>query len=80
MCSTVTMEKIKCYRVVVEGITSYAIQGINLREKVESFVRSNFNSKEVKKVTGKICNLKNGQVEIIFCGAKSDLNKMSQAE
>jgi acylphosphatase len=65
--------KISCTRILLEGITSYAIQGINLREKVEGYVRSNLSNG----VRGRISNLKNGQVEIIFCGKPSELNKLS---
>jgi hypothetical protein len=31
--------KIPCTRITLEGITSYAIQGVNLREKVERYVK-----------------------------------------
>ena len=65
------MGKMKCNRVIIEGSTSYAIQGINLREKTEEYVKTHLNVNKIK-VKGKICNLKNGQVEIIFCGEKSD--------
>jgi acylphosphatase len=61
------MDKVKCNRIIIEGITSYAIKGINLREKTEEYVRTRINSGKIK-VKGKISNLKNGHVEIIFCG------------
>jgi acylphosphatase len=64
--------KIPCTRILLEGITSYAIQGINLREKVEGYVKTNLRSR----VRGRISNLKNGQVEIIFCGKQSELKKL----
>jgi acylphosphatase len=65
------MKKIACRRVVLEGFTSYAIQGRNFREKIEELVRTKFNTDGVN-VTGKVSNLKNGQVEVIFCGKDSD--------
>src|SRR5206468_2413573 len=73
--SSLLMGKMKCIRVIIEGITSYAIQGINLREKIEKYVRTHLNTDRIK-ARGKISNLKNGQVEIIFCGEKSDLDNL----
>ena len=64
-----------CKRVIIEGDTSYSIQGINLREEVEKFVRRTINHDKIQ-VTGKISNLKNGQVEIIFCGSNNELDRI----
>jgi acylphosphatase len=69
------MNKMKCNRVIIKAITSYAIQGINLREKTEEYVRTQLNHDKIR-VKGKISNLKNGDVELIFCGKKSDLSKL----
>jgi acylphosphatase len=70
-------EKITCTRILLDGITSYAIQGINLRENIEEYVRMNIGAQGIRP-KGKISNLKNGQVEIIFCGEKSDLDKLAE--
>jgi acylphosphatase len=64
-----------CKRVIIEGHTSYSIQGVNLREQVEKFVRETINHDKIQ-VTGKISNLKNGQVEIIFCGSDNELDRI----
>jgi acylphosphatase len=68
-------EKITCTRIILEGMTSYAIQGINLRENIEEYVKTHLGS-EGQRPKGKISNLKNGQVEIIFHGERSDLDKL----
>jgi hypothetical protein len=52
------MGKIKCYRIIIEGTTSYAIQGLHLREKAEQFVRTKLDRRHGK-IRGKISNLKN---------------------
>ncbi len=67
----------RCKRVVIEGHMSNSIQGINLREEVENFVRGTINADKVV-VKGKISNLKNGQVEIIFCGSDSELDRIKE--
>jgi acylphosphatase len=64
-----------CKRVIIEGYTSYSIQGVNLREEVEKFLRRTINHDKIQ-VTGKISNLKNGQVEIIFCGSDNELERI----
>ena len=58
---------------VIEGYTSYSIQGVNLREEIEKFVTATINGDKTK-VKGRISNLKNGQVEIVFCGSDYDLD------
>ena len=62
-------------RLIVTGSTSYAIQGINLRERIEQFVRNKINHNSLR-VKGKIANLKNGKVEIVFCGKESDRKRL----
>ena len=64
-----------CKRVIIEGHTSYSIQGVNLREEVERYVRRTINYDKIQ-VTGKISNLKNGQVEMIFCGSDNELDRI----
>jgi acylphosphatase len=70
-----TSAKMLCKRIVIEGLTSNYIQGVNLRERVENFVRGTINADNVM-VKGKISNLQNGRVEIIFCGSDSDLDRI----
>jgi acylphosphatase len=62
-----------CSRIVIEGETSFSIQGVNLREDIEQFVKTPFNGKSLD-IKGKIRNLKEGKVEIICFG--SDVNKL----
>jgi acylphosphatase/predicted metal-dependent hydrolase len=64
-----------CKRVIIEGHTSYSIQGVNLREEIEKFVRRTINHDKIQ-VTDNLSNLKNGQVEIIFCGPANELNRI----
>lgn len=70
------MKNKTCKRLIVQGVTSYSIQAVNFREKIEEFVRINFNAQSIKAL-GRISNLKSGEVEIVFCSSKkTDLDQL----
>ena len=57
----------KCYRITIEGRTSFGIQGINLRERIEQTIKHPKDGKALD-VNGRVRNLKDGRVEIICIG------------
>lgn len=63
----------KCYRIIIKGSTTSSIQGINLREKIEKFVKTPIDGVRLD-IKGKVRNLKNGNVEITCFG--SDVQKL----
>ena len=56
-----------CKLIIIEGITSSSIQGVNLRERIEKFVKTPVAEKRLD-IKGKVRNLKNGKVEVICFG------------
>jgi acylphosphatase len=59
--------KSNCKRIILECYTSFSVQGVNLREEVEKFVREPREGK-VLEIKGRVRNLKDGKVEIIYKG------------
>jgi acylphosphatase len=59
-----------CKRIVIEGHTSFGIQGVN-REEIERFVKEPKEGKALD-IIGKVRNLKDGTVEVI-CKAQNIL-------
>lgn len=56
-----------CKLIIIEGITSSSIQGVNLRERIEKFVKTPIDGESLD-IKGKVRNLKNGKVEVICFG------------
>jgi acylphosphatase len=56
-----------CKRIIIEGYTSFDIQGKNLRETIEEFVKKPKNGKFLD-IQGSVENLKDGRVELIYRG------------
>jgi acylphosphatase len=64
-----------CKRVVIEGCTSFGIQGQNLRETIEEFVKNpkeDGKPLETWKIRGSVENLKDGRVELIYTGEDTE--------
>jgi acylphosphatase len=57
-------------RITIEGYTSFDIQGINLREKIEGFVKAEGKSLDI---FGNVHNLKDGRVQVICTGKDTKL-------
>jgi acylphosphatase len=55
-----------CKRILIEGGTSYNVQGINLRETIEMLVKKGSKELRIKGITR---NLKDGNVEAICVGS-----------
>jgi len=67
-----TLVETNCSRIILEGRTSFGIQGINLREKIEETIKQPKNGKPLD-VKGRVRNLKDGKVEIICMGSEVEL-------
>ena len=60
-----------CKRIIIEGYTSFDIQGKNLREAIEEFVKNPKNGKFLD-IHGSVENLKDGRVELIYTGKDTE--------
>ena len=61
-----------CKMIIIQGLTSFGIQGVNLRETIEKLV----NEPEVGdplEINGWVENLKNGNVKVIYRGKDEEL-------
>jgi acylphosphatase len=69
-----------CKRIIIEGYTSFDIQGVNLRETIESFVKTPDDDGKSLDIHGSVENLKDGRVEVIYTGkdAESFYTKLKQ--
>jgi acylphosphatase len=56
-----------CKRIIIEGYTSFGIQGVNLREEIERRIRHPDEGDPLD-VVGMVRNLKDGRVEVICKG------------
>jgi acylphosphatase len=56
-----------CVRIIIEGYTSFGIQGVNLREAIEKRIKHPDNGNPLE-VVGMVRNLKDGRVEIVCKG------------
>jgi acylphosphatase len=56
-----------CVRIIIEGYTSFGIQGVNLREAIEKRIKHPDNGDPLA-VVGMVRNLKDGRVEIVCKG------------
>ena len=61
-----------CIRINIEGYTSFGIQGINLREDIERFVKEPKEGNFLD-ILGNVRNLKDGSVEVICVGKDTNL-------
>jgi len=57
----------ECLRIILEGHTSFSIQGVNLREHIEGIVKGKDETSRLNLV-GRVRNLKDGRVEILCKG------------
>ncbi|GEM_PF-3159842 len=77
---TVSAEKVttlaplepNCTRIVLEGLTSFSIQGRGLREWIEKVVNGADKESQPMNLKGRVKNLKDGRVEIICFGPDVD--------
>jgi acylphosphatase len=61
-----------CTRIIIEGYTSFDIQGKNLRETIEEFVKKPKEDGKPPDIRGSVENLKDGRVEVIYIGEDTE--------
>jgi acylphosphatase len=76
MASWLNLLEPNCKKIIVTGATSFSVQGVNLRERMEAFARTALDGKPLD-IKGKARNLKDGRVEAICAG--KDTEKLLQA-
>jgi acylphosphatase len=61
-----------CFKIIIEGQTSFSIQGRGLREKIEKTVNGVDKGSKTLDIKGRVRNLKDGRVEILCFGKDVD--------
>jgi len=61
-----------CTRIIIEGYTSFDIQGKNLRETIEEFVKKLKEDGKPLDIRVSVENLKDGRVEVIYIGEDTE--------